>query len=1079
MERFTSVLLFLAITSPGPFFPASVSPPTARYQGPALQNNSSNGVVVEKVLKGYSFDKAGIQAGDLLVSWSRGGLKGEIESPLDLFRLEVEQGSQAGMVLHGFRDKEPRSWTVGIDNWQTQTRPNFEGALLRKYLESTQTSGAGDLPEASQRLRALAGEPAAAQPPWLRAWIVFRSAEMLAEAGKLQEAGANFHDAVREASQSSPGLDRTMYIAFSSDFLAKNDSANGEKYAREFLERFADGDQKDLLTARAMYGTCIANWARGELSSAEQFCLQALGIAERLAPESRETLRNLSALGNIAWRRGDLAKAEDYQRRALESGQRLAPGNPAVSAVLLSLGLVASDRGDFARAENYFKQALTVSENSSTAQGPYTAALNNLGELELKRGNLAAASQYLRRSLERKERVSPGGMFLTTTLNNLGEVALALGKFDEAEDWERRALAIQEKYAPEKLGAAESLQVLGEIAGKRGKWSEAEGLYRHAVSIREKIAPGSALHAESLASLASVMAKLGRDDEAARFYAQALDALEGQAARLGGTHDLRAGFRARHAAFYREYISLLIRRQQPELAFHVLERARARSLLETLAESHVDIRTGVDAALLERQRLLEAEISARSDRRAQLLSAGKQAELQAVNQEISGLIARLEEADSQIRASSPAYAALVQPKPLSASEIQKYLPPDTTLLEYLLGEESSYVWVLTSDSLHSYKLGAGAEIEELARRVHELLTARNQSIQGESPARRAARLRDQKAGFQHAAAALGRMVLGPVAEELKSGRLIIVSDGALQYIPIAVLPVPQSSRSGRPMVLDHEIINLPSASALVALRQRAGGRKRPARELAVVADPVFSPDDRRLTAAAGASPSLADRPRPRDEDDSSAERLTRSAADMAEGRDANFHLSRLLFSRQEAQSIMATAAPGKAVEAVDFEATRQLVLGPELADYRIIHLATHGLINSRHPELSGLVFSLVDKSGRPQNGFLDLKDIYNLNLSADLVVLSACETGLGKEIAGEGLIGLTRGFMYAGATQVIASLWNVSDNATAELMRRFYQAMLHDKLSPSAALRRAQVEMLKQPRWSDPYYWGAFVVHGE
>jgi CHAT domain-containing protein len=188
---------------------------------------------------------------------------------------------------------------------------------------------------------------------------------------------------------------------------------------------------------------------------------------------------------------------------------------------------------------------------------------------------------------------------------------------------------------------------------------------------------------------------------------------------------------------------------------------------------------------------------------------------------------------------------------------------------------------------------------------------------------------------------------------------------------------------------------------------------------------------------------------------------------------------RLVFSRQEAASILSVTAVGEGMEALDFQASRATAMSPQLAHYRIIHFATHGLLDSEHPELSGLVLSLVSEEGQPENGFLELQDIYNLNLPAELVVLSACETGLGKEVKGEGLIGLTRGFMYAGSPRVVASLWKVDDVATAELMQRFYHGMLKENLRPAAALRQAQMEMWKQKRWALPYYWAAFTIQGE
>jgi len=188
---------------------------------------------------------------------------------------------------------------------------------------------------------------------------------------------------------------------------------------------------------------------------------------------------------------------------------------------------------------------------------------------------------------------------------------------------------------------------------------------------------------------------------------------------------------------------------------------------------------------------------------------------------------------------------------------------------------------------------------------------------------------------------------------------------------------------------------------------------------------------------------------------------------------------RLRFSRQEAEAISAFVPQQKGMMALDFVASRATAQSADLSQYRIVHFATHGLLNSQQPELSGIVLSLVDERGQAQDGFLRLHEIYNMKLGADLVVLSACQTALGKEVHGEGLIGLTRGFMYAGASSVAASLWMVDDRATAELMRRFYEGMLRDGLRPAAALRAAQVSMLGEKRWSTPHYWAAFTIQGE
>jgi CHAT domain-containing protein len=321
------------------------------------------------------------------------------------------------------------------------------------------------------------------------------------------------------------------------------------------------------------------------------------------------------------------------------------------------------------------------------------------------------------------------------------------------------------------------------------------------------------------------------------------------------------------------------------------------------------------------------------------------------------------------------------------------------------------------------------------------------------------------AEYSKAAASLSQMLLGPAAAELKNKRLLIVSEGVLQYVPFAGLPDPTATDS-RPLIVAHEVVNAPSASVVALLRQETANRKPARRALAVLADPVFSNDDPRVSAAR-AGHVLPDEKTP-------ATDALRSANEAGLG-----DLKRLRFTRLEADEIARLAADDPKLKAVDFQATRKLATSAEIGEYRIVHFATHGLINNRHPELSGIVLSLIDEKGEPQNGFLRLYDLYNLKLSADLVVLSACQTALGKEIRGEGLVGLTRGFMYAGAPRVIASLWQIDDRASAEFMKRFYQGMLGEKLRPAAALRAAQVSMQNDKRWHAPHYWAAFTLQGE
>jgi CHAT domain-containing protein len=311
----------------------------------------------------------------------------------------------------------------------------------------------------------------------------------------------------------------------------------------------------------------------------------------------------------------------------------------------------------------------------------------------------------------------------------------------------------------------------------------------------------------------------------------------------------------------------------------------------------------------------------------------------------------------------------------------------------------------------------------------------------------------------------------------------VVADGILQYLPFAALPAPGRSGPGEPLLRRREVIHLPSASVLALGRRHPAGRPPPAGQVAVVADPVFSPDDPRVRTAAGAEnhPAVAAAPPAADvaEPPPAAAAAPPAAGAPADLREPTDRFARLFWSRAEAEAIAALADPGRTLVAVDFDASLDLVREDRLRDFRYVHFATHGVVDTAAPALSGLVLSQVDESGGPRPGFLRLAEVYDLELAADAVVLSGCETALGREVRGEGLWGLSRGFLSAGAGQVVASLWRVEDRATARLMERFYRALLVDGERPAAALRRAQAAMLAEPRWEDPYYWAGFVVYGD
>ncbi|HET9711812.1 MAG TPA: CHAT domain-containing protein, partial [Pyrinomonadaceae bacterium] len=564
--------------------------------------------------------------------------------------------------------------------------------------------------------------------------------------------------------------------------------------------------------------------------------------------------------------------------------------------------------------------------------------------------------------------------------------------------------------------------------------------------------------AEALAGIAKVERDRGRLNEAKILAENALASVESLRLNLK-SQNLRTAFFASARKHHELYINILmsLHAQNPSAGFDVLalqasENARARSLLELLNESNAQIRKDVDATLAERQRNVRQAISVKAEQQMRLLS-GKYSEEDAkrVSRELDSLANEYEEIQTKIRQTSPRYAALTQPVPLTLKEIQsQLLDENTILLEYNLGEDKSFLWAVAPGSLKSFELPKRSEVEAASRRVYDLLTTSNRSS-------------ETAENYPHAIAALSRMLLGPAASELKNKRLLIVAEGVLQYVPFAALAEPDEG--GAPLMVKHEIVTLPSASVLGVLRHETKERMPAPKGIAVFADPVFESNDARFSAKTPETNLLVA---------TEGGEVTRSANESG-----LMNFPRLHFSREEAKQILKFAPRNQSLAALDFAANRDTATSSDLQDYRIVHFATHGIINSRHAELSGIVLSLVDQKGKPQNGFLRLYDVYNMNLKADLVVLSACQTALGRDIKGEGLIGLTRAFMYGGATRVVASLWQVDDRGTAVFMSRFYEGLLSKGMSAPAALRNAQVSMWQDKRWQNPRYWAAFTIQGE
>jgi CHAT domain-containing protein len=786
--------------------------------------------------------------------------------------------------------------------------------------------------------------------------------------------------------------------------------------------------------------------------------------ALRLSQKEVSKLRNVSAAG-----------AGVIDSSHISILQEPIYGKQAV--LLWNIGQVYLAKGNYNKALETLNQARRVVYSNNTYQPYQMHPLLSMVETYIKLKDYKAALSVAYKITEEV----PEGHFRKQktkiySYGYQGRVHLAARDYQNALKAFQQALAFWQQDREEKVQDMDrKLQLrIGEAYTGLKQYSNAIDTYNQVLQKERKV--GSLFEESKIHHLIAVTERDRGNLQAARTQIEtSLQIVENLRTKVIDPQ-LRNTYFASVQNYYEFYIDLLMKldRQQPqkkykEFALGASERKRARGLLELLTEAHVDIRKGVDPKLLEQERDWQFKFDALEKRRIELYNSGKltKVQIESIEQEKNNLMSQYRTLQAQIRATSPSYAALTQPQPLSLAQIQqKVLDDDSVLLEYSLGEERSYLWAVTKNGLYTSILPKRSEIETAAKKFRDALSSSNSRTQlGNDVVKTGLLLR--------------KLILEPVSSHLKGKkRLLLVSDGALQYIPFSAIPTSSTAIDHSvlppPLLMEHEIINLPSASTLATLRHELAGRQSTAKSIAIFADPVFSNKDERI------KNSKQQTQEPVTSSDKILNAVPLSFQTLrSSATESGISFGRLPGTRQEAQTIINLMHDSSRILALDFDASKTNVIHSNLSQYRIIHFATHGMMNAIHPEQSGVVLSLVDKSGKAQNGFLQLSDIFNLNLSADLVVLSACQTGIGQEVKGEGLISLTRGFMYAGAPRVLVSLWSVNDESTTELMTRFYQNMMLKNLPPAAALRTAQLELQKQPKWKSPYYWAAFTLQGE
>lgn len=643
-------------------------------------------------------------------------------------------------------------------------------------------------------------------------------------------------------------------------------------------------------------------------------------------------------------------------------------------------------------------------------------AANQLAAAQLQAGDLPAARALLQEAIALSAAIDDVRGNLSARIH-LGTAELLAGNRQAAVAVLREAISDLREQPDDRRLLGRAMHAYGLALGEEDGVGARRAL-KEGLAVRREI--GDRMGAAETLTAIGWSHWAGGDAQAATQTArEAVQLIEAQRVDIASP-DLRASYQAAVAGAYELIIYGLLRDGEAGAgarALEVAEQYRAQTLVDVLAKGDSAPVAAAPAALLAERSRIRAEINRRENKRLR----GDEAE------SIAGLTAELDVLDDRIAALDPRYRAVKRDRALSADAMRALLGERELALQYFLGREKSVAWLISRETIRVVELPSAGHLNTLARNAHERLSRRDD--------------------VADVGAALGELLLAPFSEELAGAeRIAIIADGALHYLPFDTL----TTNAGDAPVLRESIVTyLPSLTTLSLVRAT---NRRPQDGIAVLADPVFSANDSRV---------------------GDAVRAATYATPVATP------LNRLVLSGEEAKTIEALARERPVTLYVGFDANIASLRSADVSNAGLLHIAAHGYVDDEMPARTGLALSMLHADGSPRVGFVGLKDIYELRLNAELVVLSACDTALGANLAGEGLLGLTRGFMYAGASRVIASLWQVEDRATAELMRHLYAGMLTDGLSPAAALAAAKSRLRESRRWRHPYYWSGFVLVGD
>jgi CHAT domain-containing protein len=1116
-------------------------------------NLSAQGVVVEAVAAASAPEKAGVREGDVFHVWTRLATppinpepaSGTLQTPFDWRWMEIEQAPRGTVELRGERQGEPLVLQVPIGQWEVQVRPVLPTELEDLYQRGKELVDKEQVEEGVTCWQQVA-ERAGDDWDWrLRAWTWLRianardvggadkaatayeaalreSRDPLSRIAVLEDMGGSFMVQVRleeaedlyrsvfelrkatwgESLQLARSVHSLGLISLHRSYLAaapeqrKRLLAAAQEQiegALDIRERWAPGgvavarsfDDLGLITyfqgdlnkaimyfeksiaissllqpvsrsmASALFRLAAMLSFKGELTKAQTLCQQALLAMGHNTSPSWLIESILAELGNIAMERGDWVGAEDYFRRAFLLESKRAPEGLPTSTLLDSLGLAALDRTDLDSAQEHLERSLQIRLRMAPGTPLAALSLSLLGNVARERGDLASAERYFTESLKICEQALQCDDIIDTSLTGLAEIARERGDLTAVESYYRHSL----KY--KQLTASNTIRLsLGETALQLGRLKEAESYLREFLGSADKAPSTVRKHTVAFQVLANVLRRMGRLQEAARYADLSIESLESQIDKLGGSQETKGKFRGRHGDIYRDALRLQLEMSRPLEAFHLLERFRAQAFLALLAERDLSFATDLSPGLDEERRRLAASYDSNQLQLAALDPEKDREAIEALQREQVQLRRRRDEIAVEMRRTAPRLAALQNPQALTFEQVREALDPGTVMLSYSVGKEQTHLFIvargrnLQIKTLEVGRQALGKDVDRFRQLIDQTRAGAGLGAEG----------------LGWFSRRLYNLLVEPAEPWIAEGtRILLVPDGPLHLLPFAAL----TQQDGRHLVEWKPLSTVLSGTVFAELRKQrrdvGAAAESTSWQWVAFGDPSFPP---RLAQS-----------RPED----IGEARLRSVSTRAQLR-----WQRLPQSRREVEEIAALFPSDRRRTYLDREASEERAKGVG-KDERIVHFATHGYVDDRSPFDSALVLSIPEElvEGR-DNGLLQVWEIFeSVRLDADLVVLSACETGIGEIRGGEGIIGLTRAFQYAGARSVLASLWRVEDEATAELMQRFYRHLRAGK-AKDEALRAAQLELIRRPLrvpdgrggWTErnaaaPYFWAALQLVGD